>query len=161
MPGLASVRGATQPTNGMVRVMKSTMQKAFIASLGAAALMLAADVSFARSEGAPGAGAAAARAMAHPAGAHAFRQHRRNFIGPAVGGYYYGPDGVPLVDAPQPASADVRYTYTYDVPWDWAHRYPPNVVPSDRPYVSSCGAETVNVPGRGGREQTVNITRCY
>jgi hypothetical protein len=140
--------------------MTSTMQKAFIASLGAVALLLATDLSFARSGGAPGAGAAAARTMP-PAGIHAFRQHRRNFIGPAVGGYYYGADGAPLVDAPQPASSDVRYTYTYDVPWDWAHRYPPNVVPSERPYVPGCGAETVTVPGRGGREQTVNITRCY
>jgi hypothetical protein len=145
--------------------MTSTMQKAFIASLSAAALMLAADASFARSGGGGGGhggGVASARAF-HPAGVHAFRQHRRNFIGPAVGGYYYGADGAPLLDAPpsQPASTDVRYTYTYDVPWDWAHRFPPNVVPSDRPYVSSCGAETVTVPGRGGREQTVNITRCY
>jgi hypothetical protein len=141
--------------------MKSTVQKAFIASLGAVALLLATDVSFARSGAAPGAGAATARAMAHPAGVHAFRQHRRHFIGPAVGSFYYGPDGAPLVDAPQPASSDVHYTYTYDVPWDWAHRYPPNVVPSDHPYVSSCGAETITVPGRGGREQTVNIMRCY
>ncbi len=142
--------------------MKSTMQKAFIASLGALALTFAASETFAQSGGAPGAGAAAARAMPLAA-AHAFRQHRRHFIGPAVGGFYDGPDGAPLVDAAplQPASSDVRYSYTYDVPWDWAHRYPPNVVPSDRPYVSSCGAETVTVPGRGGREQTVNITRCY
>ena len=141
--------------------MKSTMQKAFIASLGALALTFAASETFARSGVAPG--AAAARAMP-PAGAHPFRHHRRNFIGPAVvGGYYNGADGAPLVDAPQsqPASNDVRYTYTYDVPWDWAHRFPPNVVPSDRPYVPGCGAETVTVPGRGGREQTVNITRCY
>ena len=66
-----------------------------------------------------------------------------------------------ISDIPQSVSGDFRYTYTYDVPWDWAHRYPPMVAPSDRPYVSSCPAETVTVPGRGGREQTVNITRCY
>ena len=97
-----------------------------------------------------------------PAGAHAFRQHRRNFVGPIVGGYY-GADGAPLLDAPQLQKApnDVRYTYTYDVPWDWAHRYPPNVTPSERPYVPGCGNETVTVPGRGGREQTINVTRCY
>ena len=29
-------------------------------------------------------------------------------------------------------SRDIRYTTTYDVPWDWAHRYPPNVAPSER-----------------------------
>ena len=139
--------------------MKSTMQKAFIGSLGAAALLLAADVSFARNGTAPGAGAIAARTI--PPG-HAFRQHRRNFVGPIVGGYY-GADGAPLLDAPQvqAAPSDVRYTYTYDVPWDWAHRYPPNVVPSERPYVPGCGNETVTVPGRGGKEQTINVTRCY
>ena len=141
--------------------MTNRMHKALIASLGAVALMFAANETFARSGGAQGAGVAAGRAIAHPVGAHAFRQHRRNFIGPAIGGYYYTPDGAPIVDAvPPPASNDVRYTYTQDVPWDWAHRYPPNVVPSDRPYVPGCGSETVTVPGRNG-DQTINITRCY
>jgi hypothetical protein len=140
--------------------MKKTMQKAFFASLGALALTFAAGETFARPAGAQGPGAAAARTMP-PAGAHAFR-HRRNFVGPIVGGYY-GADGAPLLDAPQLQAApnDVRYTYTYDVPWDWAHRYPPNVTPSERPYVPGCGNETVTVPGRGGREQTINVTRCY
>jgi hypothetical protein len=143
--------------------MTNWKHKALIASLGALALMFAANETFARSGGAPaaGAGVAAARAIAHPAGSHAFRHHRRNFIGPAVGGFYDGPDGAPVMDAvPPPASNDVRYTYTYDVPWDWAHRYPPNVVPSDRPYVPGCGNETVTVPGRNG-DHTINITRCY
>ncbi len=63
--------------------------------------------------------------------------------------------------APPPASSDTRYTYTYDVPWDWVHRFPPNVTPSDRPYVQSCPSESVTVPGRGGTEQTVNVMRCY
>jgi hypothetical protein len=141
--------------------MTNKMQKALIASVGAVALMFATSETFARSGGAPGAGVAASRAIAHPAGSHAFRQHRRNFIGPAVGGYFDGPDGAPIMDAaPPPVSSDVRYTYTYDVPWDWAHRFPPNVVPSDRPYVPGCGNETVTVPGRNG-DQTINITRCY
>ena len=141
--------------------MTNRMHKALIASLGAMALMFAANETFARSGSAQGSGVVAARAIAHPVGAHAFRQHRRNFIGPAIGGFYYGPDGAPIVDAvPPPASNDVHYTYTQDVPWDWAHRYPPNVAPSDRPYVPGCGSETVTVPGRNG-DQTVNITRCY
>jgi hypothetical protein len=141
--------------------MTNRMHKALIGALGAVALMFAANATFARSGGAQGAGVAAARAIAHPAGSHAFRQHRRNFIGPAVGGFYYGPDGTPIVDAaPPPASNDVHYTYTQDVPWDWAHRYPPNVAPSDRPYVPGCGSETVTVPGRNG-DQTINIARCY
>ena len=141
--------------------MTNRMHKALIASLGAVALMFAANETFARSGGAQAASTASARPIFHAPGAHAFRQHRRNFIGPAVGGFYYGPDGAPIVDAvPPPASNDVHYTYTQDVPWDWAHRYPPNVAPSDRPYVPGCGSETVTVPGRNG-DQTVNITRCY
>jgi hypothetical protein len=144
--------------------MTNIMHKAFIAALGTVALMFGAGETFARSGGTHGAGVAASRGIAHPAAARAFRQHRRNF-GPVVGPFYgpdaYGSDGAPLVDATLPRSNDVRYTYTYDVPWDWAHRFPPNVVPTDRPYVSSCAAETVTVPGRYGAEQTVNITRCY
>ena len=87
----------------------------------------------------------------------------QEFCRPRSSAATYGADGAPLLDAPQPqpASNDVRYTYTYDVPWDWAHRYPPNVTPSERPYVPGCGNETVTVPGRGGREQTINVTRCY
>jgi hypothetical protein len=94
-----------------------------------------------------------------------FRHHPRIHGGvfwPTTGGFYFDPpNGEPMFDAAPAASNDVRYTYTYDVPWDWAHRYPPAVVPSDRPYVSSCGAETVTVPGRGGGEQTVNVMRSY
>jgi hypothetical protein len=36
------------------------------------------------------------------------------------------------------------------------------VTPSAKPYISTCPTETIKVPGEfGGREQTVNITRCY
>ena len=85
------------------------------------------------------------------------------FYGP--GGYFYGPGdygtgGEPMPEVNQPMSGDVRYTYSYDVPWDWAHRFPPAVTPSDRPYVSSCPVEAVTVPGRNG-ERTVNVIRCY
>src|SRR5882672_6021190 len=143
--------GCRSATNGLVRAMSNRMHTALIASLGAVALMFAANETFARSGVVHGAGAAAVRAIAHPAAARAFRQHRRNFVGPAVGGFFYGPDGAPfygpdgapLVNAAQPPSNDIRYTHIEDVPWDWAHRYPPNVTPSDRPYVTSCSAETV------------------
>ena len=64
-------------------------------------------------------------------------------------------------DLNQTIKGDIRYTHTQDVPWDWPHRFPPMVAPSDRPYVQSCNAETVTVPGRNGKERTVNITRCY
>ena len=90
---------------------------------------------------------------------------RHNFGGYWPGGYYYGaasedrsPDALPDVT---PMSREIRYTYTDDVPWDWAHRYPPIVAPSDRPYVSSCSTEPVTVPGRNGGDYTINITRCY
>ena len=66
-----------------------------------------------------------------------------------------------MVDAAPPMSGDVHYTNTYDVPWDWAHRLPPMVAPSERPYLPSCPTETVTVTGRGGQEQTVNVMRCF
>jgi hypothetical protein len=66
-----------------------------------------------------------------------------------------------MPDVNQSISGDIRYTYSYDVPWDWAHRFPPAVAPSDRPYVSNCPVESVTVPGRGGQERTVNVMRCY
>ena len=139
-----------------------------IASLSAAALTLSADESFAR--GGRGGGAVAApfvRAGVPLAGRpFAHHQLRRGFASgfwPA-GGFYYGggPYSEPLVDNSLPLTNDVNYTYTYkqDVPWDWAHRFPPAVNPSDRQYVPSCSNEPVTVPGRSG-EQTVNVIRCY
>ncbi|WP_036044770.1 hypothetical protein, partial [Bradyrhizobium yuanmingense] len=94
------------------------------------------------------------------------RFHRRSapwVYWPGGGSYFHDGAGYsqPFADVNQSLSADVRYTYTYDVPWDWTHRYPPNVVPSNRPYVPSCPTEQVTVPGRGGSEHTVNIMRCY
>jgi hypothetical protein len=104
--------------------------------------------------------------MVRPPIAPGGRFHRRNHpwvYWPGGGGFFY--DGAtytpPFGDLAQPLSNDVRYTYTYDVPWDWAHRFPPNVAPSDRPYVPSCPTEQVIVPGRGGGEHAVNIMRCY
>ena len=145
--------------------MKYKMYGALIASVGAVALLLAADGAFARSGGAARAGFAP-HSVSRPFIGHSFRHHRRNDVGafwPGYDGFYNGPTGDGVADAvPPPApSNDVRYTYTYDVPWDWAHRFPPNVAPSDRPYVSNCPAESVTVPGRGGTEHTVNVMRCY
>ena len=143
--------------------------QAFIASLSAAALMVAADDAFARSGVAPGGGFSSARPILHASAVPSFRHHPRHNIGtywPGAGGYYYGPSNdeslaASFADVAQPMPRDIRYTYTYDVPWDWAHRYPPNVAPSDRPYVSGCSSEPVTVPGRNGGKQTINITRCY
>jgi hypothetical protein len=135
---------------------------ALIASLSAAALMLSASETSARSGAAHSGAFRSAHSISRAAAAHSFRHHRRNnaqAFWPAVGDSFYGPsNGEPMVDFAQPGSGD---HYTYDVPWDWAHRYPPAVVPSDRPYVPSCPSETVTVPGRNGEAQTVSVMRCY
>ncbi|HEY5063950.1 MAG TPA: hypothetical protein VIJ04_03850 [Xanthobacteraceae bacterium] len=140
------------------------MYGALVASLGAVALMLAANETFAASGAAARGRAPSTHSIFRPAVAHSFRHHRRNNAGifwPGDGFYDQPFNGEPLADVPQSPSGDVHYTYKYDVPWDWAHRYPPAVTPSDRPYVPSCPAENVTVPGHGGKEQTVSITRCY
>jgi hypothetical protein len=148
----------------MVRAMTRGMYRVSIAFLSAAVLVLAASETFARSGAGPR-GAFASTRPVSPSVAHSFRHHGRNGFGtfwPGVGYSFDGPSyGAPLVDTAPPASNDVQYTYKYDVPWDWAHRFPPNVVPSDRPYVPGCNTETVKVPDNSGQEQAVNITRCY
>jgi hypothetical protein len=140
------------------------MYGAFIALLGAAALMLATSAASARSGAAHHGGFASARSISHlPIGR--FRHHRRNngeVVWPAIGDSFYGPNGEPTVDLTQPIPGDIRNTQAFDIPWDWAHRYPPVVTPSDRPYVPSCPTQTVTIPGgHDGTEHTVSITRCY
>ena len=136
--------------------MRSKINSALIVSLSAIALVLATSETFAASRSARG-----AFASAHRPGTH-FSHHDRRARG-GLGwfgddGAYYGPNGEELTP---PAAGGPLYSDTNDFPWDWAHRYPPVLSPSGKPYVSSCGAETVTVPdGRGGTGQ-VNITRCY
>ena len=141
------------------------MHSALVASLSAVALLLAANQTFARSGAAHGGGFTSTHSAFHPRVAQSLRHHRRNNDGtfwPAAAAYDYGPsNGEPVVEGTPPASGDIHTTYTYDVPWDWAHRYPPAVAPSDHPYVSSCPTETVRVRGHSGEEQTVNVMRCY
>jgi hypothetical protein len=140
------------------------MYGAVIASLSAVALIIAADQALARAGAGARGGSASAHAVSNPSFARSFRNTRRNHVGGfwPGGGFFYEPsNGEPIAGAAQPVSGDIHYTYTYDVPWDWAHRYPPAVAPSDRPYVPSCGAETVTVPGRDGGERTINVVRCY
>jgi hypothetical protein len=140
---------------------------ALIASIGAVTLLLATNAAFARS----GAAAHATFAPAHPhslsrpaIAAHGFRHHRRNGVAgfwPGWGDYSYGPLGEPAPDFSESAAPDLRATCTYDIPWDWVHRCPPAVAPSERAYAPSCSNEPVSVPGRDGKESTVNVTRCY
>jgi hypothetical protein len=148
----------------MVRAMTYRARGALIASLSAVTLLLASHEASARSGVAVAAPPAAAHA--HPTiapSARFFHGRRNSFLyWPGGGGFDYAPPSTePFAGMTQPLSSEVRYTYTYDVPWDWIHRFPPNVTPSDRPYVPSCPSETVTVPGRSGAEQTVNIIRCY
>jgi hypothetical protein len=146
---------------------------AFIASLGAIAVMLAAGETFARS-GTTSRGAFASthaisshaissHAMTHPSALRPLRHHRINNAGiywPSGGdGFYGASSGEPTAEVGQPPSGDVHYTY--DVPWDWAHHYPPVLTPSGQPYVPSCPTQVVTVPGHDGKRQTVNITQCF
>jgi hypothetical protein len=131
---------------------------ALVASVGVIAFALA---SHEASAGTSRGGAAPAHPLARPFTAHAFRHRHGGVFLPGFGGDFYGADGTPVTGVTPPASSDVHYTYTYEAPWDWAHRNPPNVAPSDRPYVPGCTSEPVKVPGRNGGEYVVNVTRCF
>jgi hypothetical protein len=138
---------------------------ALIAFLGTTVLMTAANEAFARTGATSRGGFASTHSISRPSVAQSLRHHRRNNAGvvwPAEEDIFYGPPtGEATADVKQPASGDIHYTYTYDVPWDWAHRFPPAVTPSDRPYVPSCPTETVTFAGHGGEDKSVNVTRCY
>jgi hypothetical protein len=147
----------------LVRAMTSRMYGVLVASLSAVTLVFAANESFARTATASR-GFTPAHSISHPTLAHSPRHFRRRNAGYfwAADSYGYGsPDGTPLADdGTAPPSGDVHYTTTYDVPWDWAHRLPPNVAPSERAYVPSCPTQVVTVPGRNG-SQNVNVTQCF
>jgi hypothetical protein len=164
MRGLASPEKCPV-THELARAMTYRMYGVCIASLSVVALMLASGETFAGSGAVHGGRFTSTHSIPRAPLAQSFRHHRRNNVGtlwPAVGGFLYAPsNGDPALDVTQPRSRDMHYTYTHDVPWDWAHRYPPIVAPSQRPYVPSCPAETLTVPGHGGKQQTVSIMRCY
>ena len=131
-----------------------------IASLGATVFMLSANETFAGSRAVSHGGFASS----HRTAAHRFRHHQgpnSAFIWPGDYDSSYGPGGEPLFDGTLPLPDDIRSSNASGIPWDWAHRYPPAVTPSNRPYVSSCGAETVTVPDSHGGTGQVNIVRCY
>src|SRR5690349_9677843 len=128
---------------------------ALVASVGVIAFALASDEASARTS--RGGGVVTARPLARPFTAHAFRHRHGGVFLPGIGGDFYGSNGAPVTEATPPTSSDVHYTYTYQAPWDWAHRNPPNVAPSDRPYVPGCTSESVKVPGSTGGEHVVNV----
>ncbi|WP_298256087.1 hypothetical protein [Bradyrhizobium sp.] len=145
--------------------MKFRMYGMLTASLGAMVLLLTADQTFAASRGGFHGGAhLTPHHMGH------FRHHRGQQQGAifwpgfddSFNGYGgYGPTGEAVLDGTQPLPGDISNSNAAVIPWDWAHRYPPTVVPSARPYVSSCGAETLTVPDAHGGTGQVNIVRCY
>jgi hypothetical protein len=148
----------------MVRDMTYRMNAALIASVSAIALILAANESFGGTGTAHVGGSASRHSTFHKSALRSLRHHRRidaEAFWPATGDFYEPSTGEPAVDGTHPTKGDIHYSYTHDVPWDWAHRYPPAVTPSERAYVPECPAQTVTVLGANGREQTVNIVRCY
>ena len=141
--------------------MKCKIYRVLTASVGAMLLMLGANESFAASRGASHGGAhVASHRMAGHFRHHRGQQQQGAFIWPGDGPFY-GPNGEAVLDGVPPLPGDVRSSNASDIPWDWAHRYPPAITPSNRPYVSSCGTETVTVPNASGGTGQVNIVRCY
>ena len=145
----------------MVRTMTYRVHPAFIATLSAIALMVATNETFARSGTVSRGAFASAHSISHPSIRQTLRHRRINNTGTFwAGDGFYGPSNDEVTaDVAQPSSGDIHYTY--DVPWDRAHRYPPVVAPSDRPYVPSCPTAVVTVPGHDGTRQTVNVTQCF
>src|SRR5450631_3245031 len=109
---------------------------AFVACVGAVALILAADETFAGPGAAHVEGSAVARPTFRPPVARSLHHHRGNHVGAVwPGDFFDGPSNdEPRMDVTPSASADIHHTYTYDVPWDAVHRFPPQVTPSERPY---------------------------
>lgn len=147
----------------LVCVMSNRKYGALIASLGAVALMCSAGETLAA---APHGMSSHSHSHFHSPFARFHRHHHNNrnddfgaVAWPDSG--FFGGAGGPG-EFPPAIPNDIRNTNAFDIPWDWAHRYPPMVTPSAKPYISTCPTETIKVPGEfGGREQTVNITRCY
>jgi hypothetical protein len=110
------------------------MYGTFIASLSVVALVLAASETFADSGVARGGGFAPPRPTFQPSVGRSLHHHRGiGGLWPTAGGVFYGPSNdEPMVDATQPkTSDDIRYTCTYDIPWDYVHRCPQVVTPRE------------------------------
>jgi hypothetical protein len=151
----------TNNPNTIVRV-------ALIAAL-AAALSAAASSSFAAGSGAPGAAVSGAtHGGSHARSAHAGHNAMAGSRGSRNAGWGLWGYGPAVYGATQPAGVEPvasvgalseHVTYTYDVPWDAVHRYPPAM----RPYEDARGCHTQqqSVPRAGGGTQAVDIVRCY
>jgi len=149
------------------------VRAAFIMSISVV-LALASNQALGQLGAARGGSSASTHSTIHPSVSralhHRIARNRGAFL-PTTGGFFWGPsNGVPNVEVAQPGasmSGDFNYTYKYDVPWDWAHRYPPSFFASPpeplAPPVAfqpGCAAQTVTVPGADGKDQTINMVRC-
>jgi hypothetical protein len=95
---------------------------------------------------------------------------RETFFGGGPYGDQFNGEVAPPISGPiGPTSNDINYTYKQDIPWDWAHRFPPGYFGSPAQpsssapamaYVPGCARQTVTVPGADGKDQTVNVVRC-
>ena len=108
-----------------------TTKTTLFASLGVAALVLAAGAASADPLAARGAGLAPAR-PAFPAFPRHHHDHRGGFF-PGAGGVFYGASNEvrePVVEAPPVSRSDeLRYTCVLDIPWDYVHRCPQYTTP--------------------------------
>ncbi len=148
--------------NNLTHNPRNLLRVALIAALAAAA-----SSSLAAGSGAPG----VALSGATPGGGHARGGHTghhamagsRGFRHAGWGLWGYGPAvyaspsaGVEPVGV---GALSEHVTYTYDVPWDAVHRYPPALRPYE--YAQGCHTQRQSVPRHAGGTQTVNIVRCY
>ena len=113
--------------SNLLMVSAMTYRTTFIASLSAAALLLATSETFADPGMVRGPGVAPGR-PAFPTFRSMNHHHNRGFGFFPGGGYFYGPSAeydAPLAVAPPlKTSDDLRYTCVYDIPWDYVHRCP-------------------------------------
>ena len=150
---------------------RAKMYKVYAAFIMSLSVALASNQAFGGSGAAHGGVSASAHSGFHPSVVRLPHRHNgRNFgtFFPVVGDSFLGSsNGEPNLGVPQPMSGDITYTYKYDVPWDWAHRFPPGFFadppkPPSPPvaYVPGCPAQTVTVLGADGKDQTVTMVRC-
>ena len=142
------------------------MSATFIVCLGLA-LTIGSKESFGKSGAAHSGRSASTHSTLHPSAARSLRHHQGRRAGwalwPTTGGFYGINQGSQQLNGEQNTDAtrsiSEHITYTYDVPWDAVHRYPPAV----RVYevVAGCHSETVTVPRAAGEKQSINIVRCY
>jgi hypothetical protein len=164
-----SMRGDRDVANWW-RAMK--VYAAFIMSLSVA-LTLASSQAFGGSGLTPG-GVSAPHSTFHRSvtrSQHLHHGRNRGTFFPGSGGFFWGPSNsqpnAEVTPPPSGLAADINYTYKFDVPWDWVHRYPPSwfasppePTPPPIPFVRGCPAETVTVPGADGKDQTITMVRC-